>query len=172
MSRACQSRSCCLLDVLEIVIDSVMDPTFHVTMSHIWWFKSGVRMEGRMHGMHQEKVGWMILNIPQLMHSEYMPHCIFTWWEMGTWLMWLSQNYHGRGHSRWLVETPLCWRRKREGRDSIRTVDAWRATSIQSWLLPYLWCHQIRRKTNSSSEKPTKRIVTIRMQQSPCFSSN
>jgi len=24
-----------LLDVLEIVIDSVMDPTFHVTMSHI-----------------------------------------------------------------------------------------------------------------------------------------
>ena len=34
MSRSCQSRSCCLLDVLEIVIDSVMDPTFHVTMSH------------------------------------------------------------------------------------------------------------------------------------------
>jgi len=41
MSRSCQSRSCCLLDVLEIVIDSVMDPTFHVTMSHRhiaqWW---------------------------------------------------------------------------------------------------------------------------------------
>jgi len=34
MSRSCQSRSCCLLDVLEIVIDSVMDPTFHVTTSH------------------------------------------------------------------------------------------------------------------------------------------
>ena len=34
MSRSCQSRSCCLLDVLEIVIDSVMDPTFHVTASH------------------------------------------------------------------------------------------------------------------------------------------
>jgi len=34
MSRSCQSRSCCLLDVLEIVIDSVMDPTFHMTMSH------------------------------------------------------------------------------------------------------------------------------------------
>jgi len=34
MSRSCQSRSCCLLNVLEIVIDSVMDPTFHVTMSH------------------------------------------------------------------------------------------------------------------------------------------
>jgi len=34
MSRSCQSRSCCLLDVLEIVIDSVMDPTFHMTISH------------------------------------------------------------------------------------------------------------------------------------------
>jgi len=34
MSRSCQSRSCCLLGVLEIVIDSVMDPTFHVTTSH------------------------------------------------------------------------------------------------------------------------------------------
>jgi len=34
MSRSCQSRSCCLLDVLEIVIDSVMDPTFHMTVSH------------------------------------------------------------------------------------------------------------------------------------------
>jgi len=34
MSRSCQSRSCCLLDVPEIVIDSVMDPTFHMTMSH------------------------------------------------------------------------------------------------------------------------------------------
>ena len=34
MSRSCQSRSCCLLDVLEIVIDSVMDPTFHMTTSH------------------------------------------------------------------------------------------------------------------------------------------
>jgi len=37
MSRSCLSRSCCLLDVLEIVIDSVMDPTFHVTMSHTTW---------------------------------------------------------------------------------------------------------------------------------------
>jgi len=35
MSRSCQSRSCCLLDVLEIVIDSVMDPTFHMTASHM-----------------------------------------------------------------------------------------------------------------------------------------
>jgi len=34
MSRSCQSRSCCLLNVLEIVINSVMDPTFHVTISH------------------------------------------------------------------------------------------------------------------------------------------
>jgi len=34
MSRSCQSRSCCLLDVLEIVIDLVMNPTFHMTMSH------------------------------------------------------------------------------------------------------------------------------------------
>jgi len=34
MSRSCQSCSCCLLDVLEIVIDSVMDPTFHMTISH------------------------------------------------------------------------------------------------------------------------------------------
>jgi len=41
MSRSCQSRSCCLLDVLEIVIDSVMDPTFHMTTSHnSWWTSS------------------------------------------------------------------------------------------------------------------------------------
>jgi len=34
MSRSCQSRSCCLLNVLEIVINSVMDPTFHMTISY------------------------------------------------------------------------------------------------------------------------------------------
>jgi len=46
MSRSCQSRSCCLLNVLEIVIDSVMDPTFHMTISHSPAEGDDVRVNG------------------------------------------------------------------------------------------------------------------------------
>jgi len=69
MSRSCQSRSCCLLDILEIVIDSVMDLTFHMTMSH--------RMKTR------QLVAFNLVHSPRQLCALHcagkMIGCVLTW---------------------------------------------------------------------------------------------
>jgi len=71
MSRSCQSRSCCLLDVLEIVIDSVMDPTFHVTASHTTHTVASWTLSccARAFAQHKKQMTWM----PWFSHSATRP---------------------------------------------------------------------------------------------------
>jgi len=133
MSRSCQSRSCCLLNVLEIVIDSVMDPTFHMTMSHT----QGKQKMPNKRGTRQHTVSWdrskarvkfqLSFGFREMcdQRSSLLPLFKGTWcWSIQFWTTWFfcphgctQKSQLGKDNSAWTLKMgeqclsifPLLW---------------------------------------------------------------